>query len=117
MASARASVPDGDRRPGAVAAGTRRALTAAAAGVVTYGYDDVNTGATPLNVDGTYNLPGAVFTNPPEPNEIKVNAGGLSVALVCTMAVDSGGPDGVGVPDQSSPTPTASLNTFNIQVP
>jgi hypothetical protein len=92
-------------------------FTAAASGVVTYGYDDVNTNATPLNVDGTYNLPGAVFTNPAAPNEIKVNAGGLSVALECTMAVDSGGPDGVGVPDAASPTPTANLNTFNIQVP
>lgn len=92
-------------------------FTAAAAGVVTYGYDDVNTGATPLNPDGTYNLVLGAFTDPPTPNEIKVNAGGLSVALRCTMAVDSGGPDGVGVPDQSSPTPTANLSTFNIQVP
>jgi hypothetical protein len=31
------------------------------------------------------------------------------------MAVDSGGPDGVGVPDAASPTPTGLLNTFSIQ--
>ena len=92
-------------------------FTAAAAGIVNFGFNDTTTGALPLNVDGTYNLPGAVFTDPPTPNEIKVNASGLSVALRCTMAVDSGGPDGVGVPDAASPTPSANLNTFNIQVP
>jgi hypothetical protein len=86
-----------------------------ASGVVTFGWDDQNTGATPLNMDGTYALPGAVFTQPATPNEIKVNAGGLSVALRCTMAVDSGGPDGVGVPDQASPTPSDLLVTFDIQ--
>jgi hypothetical protein len=31
------------------------------------------------------------------------------------MAVDSGGPDGVGVPDAASPTPTDALVTFQIQ--
>jgi hypothetical protein len=60
-----------------------------------------------------------VFTGPPQLNEIKVNASGLSVALVCTMAVDAGGPYGPTppVPDQASPTPTNLLSTFNIQVP
>jgi hypothetical protein len=87
----------------------------ASPGTVTFGWDDVNTGALPLNGDGTYNLPAAVFTNPPTPNEIKVNASGLSVALRCTMAVDSGGADGVGVPDQASPTPTDLLIDFTIQ--
>ena len=85
-----------------------------ASGVVTFGWDDENTGATIIG-DGTYDLPGAVFTAAQTPNEIKVNAGGLSVALRCTMAVDSGGPDGVGVPDQASPTPSANLASFDIQ--
>jgi len=73
----------------------------------------------PINADGTYALPAAVFTAPPALNEIKVNAAGLSVALVCTMAVDAGGPLGPTppVPDQASPTPTSVLSIFNVQVP
>ena len=81
-----------------------------------FGFADQGTGAT-VNPNGTYNLPAAVLTAPQQLNEIKVNASGLSVALVCTMAVDSAGPYGVGVPDQASPTPSSLLNTFNIQVP
>jgi hypothetical protein len=88
---------------------------ASASGIVNFGWDDQNTGALPLNGDGTYNLPAAIFTAAPTPNEIKVNASGLSVALRCTMAVDSGGPDGVGVPDAASPTPSSLLPTFDIQ--
>jgi len=93
-------------------------FTPAASGIVNFGFADQGTGAT-VNPDGTYALPAAVFTAPQALNEIKVNASGLSVALVCTMAVDAGGPDGPvpPVPDQASPTPTANLNTFNIQVP
>ena len=88
---------------------------AAASGTADFGWDDQNTGAT-LDTDGTYILPGAVFTDPPTPNEINVNAGGLSVALRCTMAVDSGDPtDGVGVPDLASPTPDELLISFDIQ--
>ena len=89
-------------------------FTAAASGIVNFGFADQGTGAT-INGDGTYALPSAVFTAPPTPNEIKVNASGLSVALRCTMAVDAGGPDGVGVPDAASPTPTDLLITFDIQ--
>jgi hypothetical protein len=81
---------------------------------VKFGYADQGTGAT-INPDGTYNLPAAVFTGPPQLNEIRVNASGLSVALFCTMAVDSGGPGGVGVPDAASPTPTGALVSFQIQ--
>ena len=96
-------------------------FTPAASGIVNFGYADQGTMPdgtnVPVNPDGTYALPAAVFTAPPSLNEIKVNASGLSVALVCTMAVDSGGPDGVGVPDLSSVTPTGLLNTFSIQVP
>jgi hypothetical protein len=91
-------------------------FTPAASGIVNFGYADQGTGAT-VQANGTYLLPAAVFTAPQTLNEIKVNASGLSVALRCTMAVDAGGPNGVGVPDQASPTPTALLNTFNIQVP
>ena len=91
-------------------------FTAAASGIVNFGYADQGTGAT-VNPNGTYALPAAVFTAPEALNEIKVNASGLSVALICTMAVDSGGPDGTNppVPDQSSPTPTADLISFPIQ--
>ena len=89
-------------------------FTAAASGIVNFGYADQGTGAT-LNPNGTYALPASVFTAPEALNEIKVNASGLSVALVCTMAVDSGGPDGVSVPDAASPTPSDLLVTFDIQ--
>jgi hypothetical protein len=91
-------------------------FTPAASGIVNFGFADQGTGAT-VNPNGTYALPAAVFTAPQTLNEIKVNASGLSVALRCTMAVDSGGPNGVGIPDQASPTPTSLLQTFNIQVP
>ena len=40
-----------------------------------------------------------------------------AVQLECVMAVDSGGPDGVGVLDDASPTPDTALVTFNVQVP
>jgi len=93
-------------------------FTADASGVVLFGYDDQSTGAT-LNPDGTWNLPPAVFTNPTGPNGIKGNTVGVSIALECTMAVDSNGPHGPvpPVPDQSSPTPTSELLQFNIQIP
>jgi hypothetical protein len=93
-------------------------FTPAASGIVNFGYADQGTGATVLP-NGAYSLPAAVFTAPQALNEIKVNASGLSVALVCTMAVDAGGPNGPvpPVPDQASPTPTSLLQTFNIQVP
>jgi len=87
---------------------------AEASGSVLFGWDDASTGAT-LNSDGTWALPGAVFTDPTGPNGIRVNASGLSVALECTMGVDAGGPDGVGVPDESSPTPDSLLISFDIQ--
>jgi hypothetical protein len=93
-------------------------FTPAASGIVNFGFADQGTGATVLP-NGTYSLPASVFTGPPQLNEIKVNASGLSVALVCTMAVDAGGPDGPTppVPDQASPTPSSLLITFNIHVP
>jgi hypothetical protein len=93
-------------------------ITPDASGVVSFGWDDQSTGAT-LNPDGTWNLPPAVFTNPTGPTGVKINDTGLSIALECTMAVDSNGPYGPvpPVPDKSSPTPTSQLLQFNIQVP
>ncbi len=90
---------------------------AAASGNIRFGWDDASTGAT-LDVDGTWILPAAVFNDPTGPNGIRVNAGGLAVALECTMAVDSNDPvHGVGVVGKSSPTPDSLLVNFPIQVP
>jgi hypothetical protein len=91
--------------------------TVAASGQMRFGWDDASTGAT-LNGDGTYALPPAVFADPSGPNGMRVSAGGLSIAIECTMAVDSADPTyGVGVTGQSSPTPDALLVSFPIQVP
>jgi hypothetical protein len=68
----------------------------------------------PLAVDGTIVLPAAVFANNPAPVGVRVSAGGLFVALQCAGAVDSGGPDGVGVLDLASPTPNSLKNTFPV---
>jgi hypothetical protein len=87
--------------------------TADASGAVLFGWDDENTGAT-VALDGTYDLPPAVFTDPTPPNGVRVVAL-LSVALQCTMAVDSNGPNGVGVPDASSPTPDELLLSIPIE--
>ncbi len=75
---------------------------------ITYGW------AQPYAIagNGTITLPAAVFANAPAPVGVRVSAGGLFVALQCAGAVDSGGPDGVGVPDLASPTPASLLNTF-----
>jgi len=61
-----------------------------------FGWDDENTNAT-LNANGTYDLPAASFPAEVPPNGVRVIAAVLEVALQCTMAVDSGGPDGVSV--------------------
>ena len=90
--------------------------TAAASGDVLFGWDDASTGATVAG-DGTWDLPPAVFEAPVVSNGLRISVEGLSVALECTMGVDSGGPDGVGVPGRSSPTPDAALLTFPIQQP
>jgi hypothetical protein len=55
-----------------------------------------------------------MFGDPTPPNGLRVIAL-LQVALQCTMAVDSNGPDGVGVPDQSSPTPDSLLLSVPIE--
>ncbi len=80
-------------------------------GTVFFGWDDTATGAS-LNGDGTWALPPSAFADPTGPNGIRVNMQGLALGLECTMAVDSGGPTGVGVPDASSPTPNSALMAF-----
>jgi hypothetical protein len=89
---------------------------AAASGDVLFGWDDASTGAS-VGGNGTWILPAAVFGEPIGPNGIQVSIDGLSVALECTMGVDSGGPYGVGVPGRSSPTPDSLLIGFSIQAP
>jgi hypothetical protein len=64
----------------------------------------------PLNVDGTIQLPEAVFMDNPAPLGVRVHT--LAGAVQCAGAVDSGGPDGVGVLGQASPTPASLLLTF-----
>ena len=95
--------------------------TASTAGRVRFGWDDAGTGAT-IQVggpnDGTWILPAAVYVAPTGPNGLRVGAASLSVALECTMGVDSQGPDGVGSFDfLSSPTPNSALLSFPIMQP
>jgi hypothetical protein len=100
-----------------LAAVSGASYTADPAGTMLFGWDDVTTGAT-LNPDGTYALPPAVFLDPIGANGIRVNLGGLSAAIECTMAVDANDPvHGVGVPGEASPSPDAVLLGFPIQVP
>jgi len=75
--------------------GQQASYTSGTGSEMLFGWDDQNTGAT-IKADGAYDLPEAISTNPVEPNGLRVDAG-LQVALQCTMAVDSGGPDGVAV--------------------
>ena len=97
-------------------------FTASQSGSVLFGYADDSTAAT-LNENGTYELPPASTSQGPVP------AGGVFgarpgqfmgftpvVALNCLMAVDSGGPLGVGVPDGWSRTPDSELISFPIDV-
>lgn len=91
--------------------------TADTSGEMRFGWDDASTGATVAG-DGTWSLPAVAFSDPVGPNGLRVNAGGLAVGFECTMGVPSDDPThGVGVPDQSSPTPDALLIEFPIQVP
>ncbi len=98
-------------------AATGGSYTADPAGTMLYGWDDATTGAT-LNPDNTYALPPAVFLDPTGANGIRVNLGGISAAVECTMAVDANDPvHGVGVPGEASLSPDAVLLGFPIQVP
>ncbi len=99
-------------------AGATGTYSVDASGQMLFGWDDASTGAT-VNGDGTWALPAAVFANPTGPNGMRLNAGGLSIAMECTMGVDAGGPDGPVPPvaGEASPTPDANLIPFDIQVP
>jgi hypothetical protein len=77
----------------------------------------VDTNYASIAGDGTYVLNAASFASPWQPAGLRVVVGVLQIALNCNMAVDSGGPDGVGVPDKASPTPDSALLPFDIQVP
>ncbi|MGD8609287.1 MAG: hypothetical protein PVH21_18455, partial [Myxococcales bacterium] len=78
----------------------------------------VDTNYASIAGDGTYVLNAASFATPWQPAGLRVVVGVLQIALNCNMAVDSGGPLGVGVPDKASPTPTSALlNDFFVQVP
>ncbi len=89
--------------------------TSTTAPEVLLGWDETNQLGT--NADGTYILPAASFGTPWQPGGLRVLVGILQVALNCVMAVDSGGPDGVGVVDQASPTPNSALLQLNVQTP
>jgi hypothetical protein len=81
---------------------------------VLFGWDDASTGAT-LAGDGSWALPPVLFEDPIVSNGIRADIGGLSVGFECTMGVDSDGIFGVGVPDESSPTPNLLLISFQIE--
>lgn len=83
-------------------------FTATDATEVLFGWAVEGTGATlcdgydadPLTIcdgtnDGIYDLPRPTFADPTTPTDLRVLAGVLPLALTCTMAVDSAGPDGV----------------------
>ena len=71
-------------------------------------------GTPAIEGDGTWNMLQPQFTGTAGPIGLAVNAGGLSVQLECVMGVDSGGPGGVGVSDDGSPTPDDALISFDI---
>jgi hypothetical protein len=74
-------------------------------------------GAPAIDGDGTWNMLQPSYTGVAGEVGLAVNAGGLAVQLECVMGVDSGGPDGVGVPDDGSPTPDSALLAFPVLVP
>jgi len=82
---------------------------------VLIGWDETN--QLGLATDGTYLIDVVSFGDPWQPGGLRVLVGILQISLTCVMAVDSGGPDGVGVPDLASPTPNSALLTMPIQLP
>lgn len=105
--------PGGLKIPLGEATGSYRAEVS---GLVLLGWDDQHTGSS-VQADGTYLLPAASFAAPWQPNGIRAILGPIQIAMQCTMAVDSNGPVGVGVPDGASPTPDSHLLSIGIQVP
>ena len=77
----------------------------------------VAVGTPAIDPDGTYNMLQPAYSGIAGPVGLALNAGGLAVQLECVMAEDSGGVDGVGVPDDASPTPNANLISFPVQTP
>ncbi|MGB5695849.1 MAG: hypothetical protein WBM46_09370, partial [Polyangiales bacterium] len=69
-------------------------FTATDAEEVLFGWDDQDTGAT-VTGEGTYDLIKPTFQDPTTPTDLRVQAGAIPLAVTCTMAVDSAGPDGV----------------------
>jgi len=100
------------------------AYAAAPSGSVLFGWDDASTGAeldqTGGPNHGAWGLPPALWDNAPGPNSLRLLVGDddTQVAIECTMAVYSQGPDGVGSRDPlASPTPDHALIAFPIQEP
>jgi hypothetical protein len=82
--------------------------TAGASGQILFGwYDDP--AVCPPPAGSLCTLPPAVFTNPTGPLGVRVNAGGLSLALECNQASDAD--------PNAAKSPDSALIPFNIQVP
>lgn len=70
---------------------------------------EISTGGATENLDGTYQIPLADLD--PAQNGPNFGIGTApegTAAMNCVMAVDSNGPDGVGVPDGASPSPPSA---------
>jgi len=77
--------------------------------------DDSPAVATPaIDGDGTYNMVKPPYTGVAGVVGLAVYAG-LSVQVECVMAVDSGGDDGVGVPDDASPSPDSAMLAIPVE--
>jgi hypothetical protein len=74
-------------------------------------------GVPAIDPNGTWNMISTTYTGIAGELGIAFNAGGLFLAFEGVMGVDSNGPDGVGVPNDGSPTPDSALLSFPVQVP
>jgi hypothetical protein len=77
-------------------------------------------GVPPLDPDGTWNMqPGVAYAGLAGEMGIalRVSYAIAGFQLEGVMAVDSNGPDGVGVPGDFSPTPDSALLSFPVYVP
>ena len=88
-------------------------------GNVLFGWQDDPTkasavGSPAIDPDGTWNILPPTFTGVAGDLGIALNIAGLTLQVECVMGVDSGGPDGVGVPGDASPTPDSALIAFPI---
>jgi cysteine-rich repeat protein len=81
---------------------------------------DTAVGVPPIDGDGTWNMIPAVYGAGIAGDlgiRMTGRGGGLFIALEGVMGVDSNGPDGVGVPDDASPTPDSKLVSFPVTCP